>query len=144
MATTEELLGQILEEMKKQGERSPLDDAKERTTQSTPWRPSATGSDVKKVADVVPRIPHIINHILPVANTWYEIKMPPNTIMWILKARGSHDLMYCYEPTNATYMTLPSGETLTEKTVPNRSIWSIFVMCETANETAELEIWLYA
>jgi len=144
MATTEELLGQILEEMKKQGERGPLDNARERTTQSTPWGPSATGSDVKKVADVVPRIPHIINHILTVANAWYEIRFPPNTITWQMRARQAVDLNYSYEPSKATYMTLDSGDTLSEDTVPNKSIWSIFVRSGTADTVVEIELWKYA
>ena len=121
-----------------------ISDAKDRTTQSADWRPSATGEDVRKVADIVPRIPHIINFILKDADTWYEIKFPPNTVTWMIKVRGSYDLLYTFEPSGSTYMTLVSGTVLTENTVPNRSIWSIFVRCATADVTVEIEVWLYA
>ena len=121
-----------------------ISDAKDKTTQSADWRPSATSDDVRKVADVVPRIPHIINYVLKEADTWYEIKFPPNTVTWMIRARTSVDLDYTFEPSGSTYMTLNSGTVLTENTVPNRSIWSVFVRCGTADTTVEIEVWLYA
>jgi len=121
-----------------------ISDAKYKTTQSVDWRPSANNPSVEKTAPVVPRIPHIINHILPTANTWYEIKMPSNIVTWQMRAREDYDLNYAYVPNPANYMTLTSGTTLSEDTVPNRSIWSIFVRCGTANVVVELEVWMYA
>ena len=113
-------------------------------TQAVDFRPSARGIDVVKTAEVVPRIPHIINQGLPVANTWYEIKLPPNTVTWMMRCRESADINYSYEPSQSTYMTLGAGNVLTENTVPNRGIWSVYVRCPTRAATVELELWLYA
>lgn len=114
-------------------------------TQSADFRPSVLEPDVEKTADVVPRIPCIINFTLNAANTWYEIKMPRNMVTWMMKARGAqYDLLYSYEPSHSTYMTLPAGAVLTEDTMPNRSIFSIYVSCATAGVVAEIEVWMYA
>jgi len=111
-------------------------------TQSLDFRPSASQAAI--TAEAVPRIPHIMNVALTVASTWYEIKFPFNTVTWMMKARGAFDILYSYEPTASTYMTIASGNTLSEDTIPNRSIGSIFVSCATAGVVVELELWLYA
>jgi len=84
---------------------------------------------------------HIINHHLNEAGKWYEIKLEHDIVTWQLKARGDYELKYAFDPTHSTFMTLASGAVLTEDTVPNREIDALYVMCETADVVAELEIW---
>ena len=87
-----------------------------------------------------PRKPHVINHTLTTANQWYEIKLPVEGVKaWSLRCRESNDLHYKFD-SGSTYMTLASGETLSEDTAP-KDINSIFVRSATANVTLELELW---
>jgi len=104
--------------------------------------------EVKEVKEVKteekrPIYSHIINHYLNEAGKWYEIKLEPEIVTWQLKARGNYELKYCFEPTHSTYMTLSSGDVLSEDTVPNREINAIYVMSETAGIVVEVEIWRY-
>ena len=94
-----------------------------------------------KTEEIRPTRPHIINHYLRNANIWYEIKLPIDNRTWQLKARGNYDLFYSFEPSASTYMTLVKGSVLSENTAPNKNINAIYVMCETANVTIELELW---
>lgn len=94
-----------------------------------------------RTEEIRPTRPHIINHYLSNANTWYEIKLPIDNRTWQLKARGNYDLLYSFEPSASTYMTLVRGSVLSENTAPNRNINAIYVMCETAGVTVELELW---
>ena len=96
---------------------------------------------VTKTEETRPTRPHIINHILNTANTWYEIRLPKDVVTWQLKARGDYELFYSFEPSHNTYMTLPSGSVLTENTAPNKSIRSVYVSCATANVVVEIEMW---
>jgi len=96
---------------------------------------------VVKTEEVRPTTAHIINHNLNTANTWYEIKLPRDAITWQLKARGNYELLYSYSPTHQTYMTLVRGQTISSDTAPNEEINAIYVMCETSNVVAELEVW---
>ncbi len=97
--------------------------------------------EIIKTTEYAPTTAHIINHHLNNANQWYEIKMPRDAITWQLKARGNYELLYSYSPTHQTYMTLTKGDVLSSDTSPNRNINAIYVMCETANVVAELEVW---
>jgi len=40
-------------------------------------------------------------------------------------------------------MVLPSGSVLNENTAPNMSINAIYVMSETSNSQADIEMWMY-
>lgn len=84
---------------------------------------------------------HIINHHLNEAGHWYEIKLEHDIVTWQVKARGNHEILYCFEPSHATYVSLPAGQTLAEDTVPDRQINAIYVMCETAPIIVEFELW---
>jgi hypothetical protein len=88
-----------------------------------------------------PKTVQIQNPILNKANRWYEINIPENILAWSLRLREDQDLLYSYDPSQATYATLPAGETLTEDTSPNRGINAIYVSCATAGVTVEFEIW---
>jgi len=110
--------------------------------QGTPTEPVyVKQSGVVETEEVRPTKPHIVNHYLSSANQWYEIQLPIDTVTWQLKTRGNYDLLYSFEPTHSTYMTLVRGSVLTENTAPNMSIKSIYVMCETAGIDVELELW---
>ncbi len=98
-------------------------------------------AEVVETEEIRPTKPHIMNHHLANANAWYEIKLPVDAVTWQFKARGTYDLFYSFEPSHSTYMTLTRGSVLTENTAPNMSIRAIYVMCETAGVTAELEVW---
>ncbi len=91
--------------------------------------------------EIRPTRPHLINHYLRNANQWYEIRLPTDAVVWQLKARGNYDILYSFEPSHSTYITLVRGSVLNENTAPNMSIRSIYVMCETAEVTVELEVW---
>jgi len=97
--------------------------------------------NVTKTEEIRPTRPHIINHILNEAGTWYEIRLPVDVVTWQMRARGDYDLYYSFEPAHSTTMVLPSGQVLSENTAPNRSIKSIYVMCETANAQVDIELW---
>ena len=87
---------------------------------------------------------HIINHNLNEEGHWYEIKLENDIVTWQLKARGNHEILYCFEPSHTTYVSLPAGQTLAEDTVPDRSINAVYVMSETAGIIVELEVWTNA
>lgn len=109
---------------------------------SIPTRaPQQQQEKVVETEEIRPTRPHIINHVLNEADRWYEIRLPVDAITWQLRARGNYDLLYSFEPSHATYMTLTRGDTLTEDTAPHMGIKSIYVMCETAGVTSELEVW---
>jgi len=96
---------------------------------------------VTKTEEVRPTKPHIINHVLTEANTWYEIRLPEDVVTWQMVARGDYDLEYSFEPSQATTMVLPSGSILNENTAPNMSIRSIYVRCGTAGSQVDIEMW---
>ena len=73
----------------------------------------------------------------------YEIKLEHDIVTWQLKARGNHEIFYCFEPSHATWMSLVAGDVLSEDTVPNRSIYAVYVMSETAGVVVEMEIWRF-
>ena len=82
----------------------------------------------------------IINHVLNTANQWYEIKFPPGGVKaWSLRLRESNDMNYKYD-SGSTYKTLSAGGEISQDTFPT-PIKSIFVRCDTANVTVELEVW---
>ena len=98
-------------------------------------------SEYVKTEEARPRFPHIINYSIHEANRWYEIMLPKKGVKtWSLRCRESHAINYCFEPTASTYMTLLSGETLSESTAPH-GVHAIYVRCATANVTIELELW---
>ena len=98
-------------------------------------------SEHTKTEEARPRFPHIINHYLRNADTWYEIMLPKVGIKsWSLRCREDHDINYCFEPSASTYMTLSSGETLSEDTAP-QGVHAIYVRCAHAGVTTELELW---
>ena len=93
-----------------------------------------------KTEEARPRKPHIINHKLTTSNQWYEIKLPVDGVKaWSLRCRESNDINYKFD-SGSTYMTLASGETLSEDTAP-KDINSIFVRSATADVTLEMELW---
>ena len=96
---------------------------------------------VTKTEEVRPTRPHIINHILTDADTWYEIKLPEDVVTWQMRARGDYDLEYSFESSQATTMVLPSGSVLNENTSPNMSIRAIYVRSGTAASQVDLEMW---
>jgi len=100
-------------------------------------------SCVTKTEETRPTVPYIINHILNEANVWYEIKFPKNVVTWQMRARGNYDIYYSFEPSHVTNMVLPSGSVLNENTAPNMSINAIYVMSETSNSQADIEMWMY-
>ncbi len=98
-------------------------------------------SKFTKTEEARPRFPHIINHYLRNADTWYEIMLPKAGIKtWSLGLRENHDINYCFEPSHSTFLTLKKGAVLTEDTAPN-SVHAIYVKCSTANVTIEVELW---
>lgn len=96
---------------------------------------------VVRTSEVSPRRPHIVNHQLNKAGKWYKIDLPKDMLSWTLKARGDNVLFYSFEPSHSTYATLSAGMHLSEDTMPNMEIRAIYLMCETANVTAEMEVW---
>ena len=110
-------------------------------TPKTVYVPQNNSQEIVATEEIRPTRPHLINHYLRNANQWYEIRLPTDAVVWQLKARGNHDLLYSFEPSHSTYITLVRGSVLNENTAPNMSIRSIYVMCETAEVTAELEVW---
>ena len=96
---------------------------------------------VTKTEEVRPTKPHIINHILTNANTWYEIRLPEDVVTWQLRARGNYELEYSFEPSQTTTMVLPSGAVLNENTAPNMSIRAIYIRSETPASQVDIEIW---
>ncbi len=94
-----------------------------------------------KTEEKRPQHPHIINHSLNNADTWYEIKLPKKGVKaWSLRCRENNDINYCYEPSGSTYKTLSSGGEISEDTAPE-GIHAIYVRCATANVTIEMELW---
>jgi len=96
---------------------------------------------VTRTEEIRPTSPHIVNHNLNQANTWYEIRIPKDVRTWQMQARGDYDMYYSFEPSHSTYMTLASGAVLSESTAPNMSIRSIYVMSGTSGALVELEMW---
>lgn len=97
---------------------------------------------VIKTEEKRPTHPHIINHLLSSANTWYEIKLPKKISAWGIRCREGSDINYCFEPSGSTYMTLSGGETNLEDTSPGMDINAVYVKSPVANVTVELELWL--
>jgi len=98
-------------------------------------------SEHTKTEEARPRFPHIINHYLKNANTWYEIMLPKTGIKsWSLGLRENYDINYCFEPSHSTFLTLKKGAVLTEDTAPNHT-HAIYVKCSTAGVTVEVELW---
>ena len=96
--------------------------------------------EIIKTTEERPKTSHIINYHLTTANQTYKIKLQKEGLKaWSLKCRTKVDIQYSFEPTFSTYMTLGSGETLNEDTVPSLS--SVYVKCATANVVVELEEW---
>ena len=95
--------------------------------------------------EIRPKTPYIINHNLTVANRWYEIKIPINTVVWSITIRGNHEIQYSYSPTHQTFRTLRAGEVLEADTAPKdieqSEYGSIFVMSTEGNVIVELEYW---
>jgi hypothetical protein len=107
-------------------------------------RTKFNGQQAFETAEIRPKSPHIVNPILTTAGEWYEISFPPEVVTWQLRARGDYDMYYSYDPSHATYMTLNAGQVVSEDTMPNKGIRAIYVMCNTANAVAEVEVWTYA
>lgn len=84
-----------------------------------------------------PTKPHIMNHVLNTANTWYEVDIPRDIRTWSMNARGEYDLFYSFEPSHATYRTLFSGMFLDSDTAPN-NINKIYVSSATSGAVVEL------
>ncbi len=103
--------------------------------------PQPVSKEVVKTEEVRPTTAHMINHNLHNANQWYEVKLPRDAITWQLRARGNHELSYSFSPTHQTYTTLSAGNVLNEDTSPDKTLNAIYVMCETTNVVAELEVW---
>lgn len=89
--------------------------------------------------EVAPTKPHIMNHILNTANTWYTIPIPKDIRTWSMNARGEYDLLYAFEPSHATYKTLFSGMFLDSDTAPN-NISTIYVSSSTAGAVVEISM----
>lgn len=89
-----------------------------------------------------PKHPHIINHVLTVADKWYEIKVPDDVKVWSLRLRESNDLLYKYDSGSA-YKTLSAGGEITQDTAPGLGygVGAIFVRCAAAGAIVELELW---
>ena len=95
-----------------------------------------------KTEEIRPKTPHIINHILNNANTWYEIPLPENIKAWKLKTRGIHELLYSFSQSHSTYMTLQKNMVIDSDTSPlleNPPV--IYVMSTDINVIVEIEIW---
>ena len=86
-----------------------------------------------------PTVPHIMNHILNTADTWYEIPIPKDIKTWSMNARGTYDIYYAFEPSHATYRTLFSGMFLDSDTAPN-NISTIYVSSETSGAVVEISM----
>ena len=99
--------------------------------------------NVIKTEEKRPKRPHIINHKLTTANQVYEIKLPVKGLKtWSLSLRENQDIIYSFEPSMSTYITLKKGATLSEDTAPEGlDIHAIYVQCATADVTVELELW---
>jgi len=95
------------------------------------------GRQPVETEEIRPTRPHIINHVLNTANTWYEIPIPKDIKTWSMNARGEYDIYYAFEPSHATYRTLFRGMFLDSDTAPN-SISTIYVSSGTANAIVEL------
>lgn len=93
--------------------------------------------------EVRPTVPHIINHILTDADVWYEIRLPPDTKAWSLKTRGRHEILYSFEPSQSTYVTLERGTILDSDTAPNQSIRAVYIKSEEAGVVVEIHVWRY-
>jgi len=87
--------------------------------------------------EVAPNKPHIINHVLNDANTWYEIPIPKDIKTWSMNARGIYDILYSFEPSHSTYRTLFSGTFIDSDTAPN-NINKIYVSSATAGAVVEV------
>ena len=109
----------------------------------SPIAPEKKEEKIVKVDEKKPIYSHIINHNLNEPNKWYEIKLEPDIVTWQLRARGSHELSYAFDPAHANYMTMDAGEKLSEDTVPNRDINAIYVMCPDTGVVVEMEIWRF-
>ena len=97
---------------------------------------------IVKTEEKRPTRPHIINHSIPTADKWYEIKIPSKGVKtWSLGLRENYDINYCFEPSHSTYITLKKGATLSEDTSPEGT-HAIYVKCATAAVTIELELWM--
>ena len=97
----------------------------------------AAAGETVKTEDVAPTKPHIMNHVLNDANTWYEIPIPKDIKTWSMNARGAYDILYSFEPSHSTYRTLFSGTFIDSDTAPN-SINKIYVSCATAGAVVEV------
>ena len=102
------------------------------STQEQPQNPIPT-------EEVAPTKPHIINHVLNTANTWYQIPIPKDIRTWSMNARGTYDIMYSFEPSHSTYRTLFSGMFLDSDTAPN-NISEIYVSSDTAGAVVEISM----
>jgi len=89
--------------------------------------------------EVAPTKPHIMNHILTNADTWYQIPIPKDIRTWSMNARGTYDITYSFEPSHATYRTLFSGMFLDSDTSPN-NISEIYVSSGTAGAVVEISM----
>jgi hypothetical protein len=104
-------------------------------------KPAEEKKEPAEVTERVPRIPHIINHILNNSGQWYEIHLPADAVTWQMKARGNHTMYYSFSPDHKEYVTLQTSQVLSEDTMPNKGIRSIFVMSDDSAVTVELEVW---
>ena len=98
---------------------------------------------IVKTDEKRPTRPHIINHKLTNADQIYEIRLPVKGVKaWSLSLRENQDLLYSFEPSFSTYVTLKKGATLNEDTAPKGlDRPAIYVKCSTADVTVELELW---
>ncbi len=105
--------------------------------------PNVPVKQVVKTEEKRPNRPHLINHKLTTVNQVYEIKLPVKGLKtWSLSLRENQDLLYSFEPSMSTYITLKKGATLSEDTAPEgMDIHAIYVRCATADVTVELELW---
>jgi Na+-transporting methylmalonyl-CoA/oxaloacetate decarboxylase gamma subunit len=93
--------------------------------------------DSTKTEEVAPTKPHIMNHILNDASTWYEIPIPKDIRTWSMNARGAYDILYAFEPSHSTYRTLFSGMFIDSDTAPN-NVNKIYVSSATAGAVVEV------
>ena len=98
------------------------------------------GNEIIENNNKPPSKPYILNYHLNDPNRWYAIVLPKiGTEVWSLRCRDKYDLYYSYSPAHNTYMTLPSGLTLSEDTAPHRD--KIYVMCK-YKTIVEVEVWV--
>lgn len=85
-----------------------------------------------------PKIKNVYNIKMTTANTWYSQKLPANTKAWKLHCRTHNDIKYAFADNPDVWMTLKKGQSIEEDTNPG----TIYVLCETADKTVEIEAWV--